>query len=212
MRNNELLNEIKALINKKFTKDVEYLHGEQFSKKSKEYLRKLRGVEKHGYYMQDKKAKAEKEIKDIKKRLALLSAEHLKETDPAKVEKIEAEKKELRLKLDDLIDLVNTNISAVINGKYIKDLELPEQESQQEYYLFRGEISGCQNELKDLKDLIDGYLTMLGNMKMGHLYNSNKTLLQEIKINSFSQDDGWVGERGFTLPGEKTQVYAGGDW
>lgn len=209
MVNKELINEIKNLITKKFTEDVQHLHDEQFSIKNKEYQDKLRDVERHGYYMQDKKVAAEKEIKDIKKQLAVLSAEHLKETDPIKIKDIEAKKKELRLKQDDLIDLVNTNISAVINGKYIRDLELPVRESQEEYVRFEQATVGCRDELKEIKDLIDGYMTRLNNASKGHLYFSNATLLQNIKTNRFSQDDGWISRRDFVVPGEVTRVYTG---
>lgn len=209
MKNKQLLTDIKNLINEKLADDMKYLHDKKFTIKNEEYREKLLSVKKHGEFMQQKKREAIKEMRDIKNRLALLNSEYLKETDQARLEEIEKKKKELRFKLEDLDDLVHTNISSVINGKYLKDLELPERESQREKIEFDGALEFCLSDFRELKNVIDGYMLQFINMKPGHIFNRNHELLEELKRDRFDDEDGWVSKKPVVHEGKTTIIYDG---
>lgn len=203
--------EIKELINIKFTEDMQHLYQKRFSEKSQLYRDKLQQVETHGKMMAEKKKLAKDEIHNIKNQLTLLNAEYLKETDSKRLKEIEEQKKEYRLRFEDLDDLVHTNINSIISNKYLQDLNLPEEEAQKEYLEYSTALSSCIEYYRELKTFFDNNIMLLSNMKNAHLYHQNISLLESIKRNEFEQDSGWVTTGRFTLPGKETIKYTGAD-
>lgn len=207
MTNKNIETEIKDMINAKLTEDMAYIHDERFSVKSKIYREKLQGVLEHGKAMKEKKDKANSESVDIKNKLALLNAEYLKETDEKKMKQIEQQKLEYRLKLQDLDDLLHTNISNIINGKYLKELNLPHEESQRESIEYSGAIESRITYYRELIELIKNNIVLLSNSKQAHPYYLNQSLIQEIKTTSFDENDGWTSREPNLRFRETTYVY-----
>lgn len=159
----------------------------------------------------DKKHAANKEISKLKNRIVELSTELFKEDNPVKQHEIATEKEEVRNRLSDLNDLIHTNVSAIIEAKYIKDAEKRnsyEERCSREYIIFKQELSNYLDDYIELKRLAESKIDQLNSIKMSHRYNRIDEYKRAIKTIS-EQNDGWVSKRPIALNGETTYKYWG---
>ena len=167
---------------------------EDIQRESNKYLEELNKLDSYGRNVAQKKIEAQKQIPAIKKQIALLNAEYYKENDSEKIKEIEDERFNLRLKLDDLEGLVNTNIKAIINQKFLKDLEGYEEKSRYEKILFEGKVRATKEQYFELRRKIEEKIQELTLIEHIHPYNRAIDLKNEIERMDYIQDSGWVGE------------------
>lgn len=167
---------------------------EDIQRESNKYLEELNKLDSYGRNVAQKKIEAEKQIPAIKKQIALLNAEYYKENDSEKIKEIEDERFNLRLKLDDLEGLVNTNIKAIINQKFLKDLEGYEEKSRYEKILFEAKVRATKEQYFELRRKVEEKIQELTLIEHIHPYNRAIDLKNEIKRMDYIQDSGWVSE------------------
>ena len=185
---------------------------DEIQKDSKEYMKAVTEVERFAKEVADKKIAAEKEMPEIKKRIALLNVEYYKEKDEKKLKDIEDEKLQLRLKLDDLEGLTHTNIRNIINGKFMKDLSGYDEKARVEHILFQGAVRSQREEYLELQKEVQQKLNELSLIERMHEYDKVKGKEESLKRMDFIQDESWVGTGRLNLPNNNEHVYvhAGG--
>lgn len=185
---------------------------DEIQKESKKYMDVVKEVERFAKEVANKKAAAEKEIPEIKKRIALLNVEYFKEKDEGKLKEIEDEKLQLRLKLDDLEGLTHTNIRNIINGKFMKDLSSYDEKARAEHLLFQGAVRSQREEYFELQKEVQQKLNELTLIEKMHEYDKVKNKEEGLKRMDYGQNDGWVGSGRLDLPNNNEHVYvhAGG--
>lgn len=193
-----------------FKNESELLLTESNQKESIACLRKLEGIKQHKEMMLKKKEAALKEIQDIKKELALLQSEFLKEEDINKSQTIVDRKKELRDRLQDLEELTHTNIGNIVDDKYLKEVEEFEKIARREYLVFKQKVQARKDYYNELAKQIEYKLIELTSVEHAHNYNRIEVVKREIKVMNISQDDGWVGKRNPGLEFSKKTIFYDG--
>lgn len=194
---------------KSFNEERDLLLSKDIQKESIEYLEELKKIDSYGKKVAQKKVEAEQEIPKIKKEIALLNAEYYKENEPEKLKEIEDKRLMLRLKLDDLEGLTNTNIKAIINQKFLKDLEGYEEKAREEHIRFQGSVRAVRGEYLELQKDIQRRLNELTLIENMHSYNRAINLKEEIERMDYIQDSGWVGS-GYDTRGNTNIIFKDG--
>lgn len=178
---------------KSFDEEKNLLLTEEIQRESNKYLEELNKLDKYGKEVARKKLEAEKQIPSIKNKIALLNAEYYRENDPEKLKEIEEKRLMLRLKLEDLEGLVNTNIKAIINQKFLKDLEGYEDKARVEKLMFEGTVRAAKEQYFELMRQVEDKIRELTLIEHMHSYDRALALREGIKNMDYIQDSGWVG-------------------
>jgi hypothetical protein len=159
----------------------------------------------------DKQAKAEEQIKTIKNTLVGLNVECLKEDDPVKQQALENRKKELHLEMQNLEELLHTNILSVVNAKYLKQLEPYKEDARKENIEFKHRVADRISYYLRLEELIDIRKKQLALLQRHPIDAELEYLLKDIKtlaMSNINSKDGWVGkgETPYRKNGETTYI------
>lgn len=197
----------------------ELLLREDNQRESRDYLKKLEEIRAFKQRVIARQAAAKQEIPKLKKQLALLNAgyerEYYKtEGDPAQSEKLqemEQEKLKLRFQIEDLESVIKTNIAAIINAKFLKDIEGYEDKASGEYISFTAEVGERRSYYLDLQKKIQNKLQQLSLIERRHAYARAEELKDEIRRLDYMQDGGWVDTRPDMKSTQTTTAIVGRD-
>lgn len=162
--------------------------------KNLEYREKVQEIKAFTQRLIDKKAKAEEQIKTIKNTLVGLNVEYLKVDDPEKKQELENKKKELHLEMQNLEELIHTNILGVVNAKYLKQLEPFREAARKENIEFKNRVADRMSYYLRLEELIDIKKKQLALLQRHPIDAELEYLLKDIETlaKSDSIDTGWV--------------------
>ncbi|MDP3385591.1 MAG: hypothetical protein Q8S24_00040 [Eubacteriales bacterium] len=136
-------------------------------KHSKEYYEKIKQVLEASAQYQSRKEEAEVKLEELKARLLELNGQIAVELDPKKLEKLGAERKNMRFDIEDLKDLVSVDIGTLMHSKWSEmKRDKVVGNSSNEYHEFNAQVleeigkveAEYKAKLKELEDLRDNHI------------------------------------------------------
>ncbi len=174
------------------------------------YREKVEEIKAFTQRLIDKQAKAEEQINNIKNTLVSLNVEYLKEDDPVKRQALENRKKELHLEMQNLEELLHTNILNVVNAKYLKQLEPYKEDARKENIEFKKRVHDRMGYYLRLEELIDIRKKQLALLQRHPIDAELEYLVKNIKtlaMSNINSRDGWVNKgKPYVKNGETTYI------